>query len=192
MESIEELRKKIDILQEQIAKYQQRLSKERFYSTDSTRKLHEKIYDLKCEIIKIEKIIEVNSSIPIISDEVVDLYKNDKNPTGYYIVCLHGSKTIVGEVGCNGENNNVHYFIAIEHQNKGYGFHALVTMLNYLILNNIENISIILDKENNISLKLAEKLKAIFPTFNKKEIGDYISYQFNLGEKTAEKHNAIR
>ncbi len=196
MNDIEELRKKIDVLKEQIEKHERRLLKENKNSTfpfpnEAARKIKEKIYALNYEIYIIEQTIEVNNNIPFLSGEVVDLYKNDENPRGNYIVCLHNSKTIIGEVGCNGPINNVHYVIYPKYRKKGYGFQALITMLNYLILNDFENIEILIQEENIPSLKLAEKLEVIFPIFNKekKESRNYILYRFNLSKIIDEKHN---
>ena len=197
MDKIENLKEKLNILEGQIDKYQQRLLKEGDYLTypfpnEKRRKLEKKIWELEYEVIKIKKIIEVDSTTPIISGELVDLHKNDENPKGNYIVCLHNSKTIIGEVGCNGTNNNIHYVIDTEYQNNGYGFQAVVLMLNYLISNNFENIEIYIEKENIYSIKLVEKLRIFFPVFNKNESEHYISYYFNLSQKKAEKNNVSR
>lgn len=155
--------------------------------------MQEKIYELESEIAKIEKSIEINNSNPIVLGEVVDLYKTDKDSQGRYTVCLHDTKTIIGEVGCTGNINNIHYAITPEYRNKGYGFQAVLTMLNYLILNNIDNIILIIDKDNVSSIRIAEKLKTVFPDFNIEERERrYIEYHFSLNKSIDEKPNVSR
>lgn len=190
MEKIEKLKDRLNYINELINKYEHQLSELEqvnyncFFVPESKKavKLSIKISKLLNEEIRIKQFLEISDKKPIISNELVDLYKNNENPKGYYLVCLHGTKTIIGEVGCNNENNNVHYIIDDEYRNNGYGFQALVAMVNYLALSNVENIEIVIRKDNIASIKLAEKLKTIFPSFEKKEINDYIIYRFNLNK----------
>ena len=197
MEKSEKLKDRLNYLNKLINKYEHQLLQlkqdnyELFFVTENekTRQLKNKISKLLNEAFRIEQFFETSDKKPIISNESVDLYKNDENPKGCYLVCLHETKTIIGEVGCNNENNNIHYVIDDEYQNNGYGFQALVAMVNYLILSNVENIEIIIWKENTVSIKLAEKLKIIFPCFEKKEINNCIFYRFNLNKIIDEKSN---
>lgn len=152
-----------------------------FYPLKKNELLGEKIYQLKKEVDKIEKTIQINEQDPTISEKSVDLYQSSN---GYYIVCLHDTKTIIGEVGCNHyENNNIHYVIDDEYQNNGYGFQAVVAMFHYLTANNVEDAKIVIKKKNAPSIKLAEKLTTIFPNFNRYETGELIIYHFNLSKK---------
>lgn len=107
-----------------------------------------------------------------------------QSSNGYYTVCLHDTKTIIGEVGCNHyESNNIHYVIDDGYRNNGYGFQAVVAMFHHLTANNVEDAKIVIEKKNAPSIKLAEKLTTIFPNFNRYETGELIIYHFNLSKK---------
>lgn len=195
---MDELKNRLDYLNGLIDKYQKQLKKKEqrpsgCYSweaeDESIVQLREKIYQLFGEVSKIEKTLVISDKEPIICSERIDLYKTDQNPKGYYIVCLSGTKTIIGEVGCNNENNNIHYVIDPKYQNNGYGFEAVATMLNYLVLSGIENIEILIEKENVISIKVAEKLKNIFPNFSENIMDDYLMYHFCLRKKENKEDN---
>lgn len=186
MSKIDDLTNTIKRLNALIYQYQQQLVKEGdvcgvFLPTKKNELLGEKIYQLKKEVDKIEKTIQITDQSPTILLESVDLYQSSN---GYYIVCLHDTKTIIGEVGCNHyENNNIHYVIDDEYQNNGYGFQAVVAMFHYLTANNVEDAKIVIKKKNAPSIKLAEKLTTIFPNFNRYETGELIIYHFNLSKK---------
>lgn len=195
---MEKLKDRLDYLNGLIDKYQKQLEKKEqkphgYYpweaEDESIIQLRKKIHQLFGEVSKIEKTLVIADKEPIICSERIDLYKTDQNPKGYYIVCLSGTKTIIGEVGCNNENNNIHYVIDQEYQNNGYGFQAVVTMLNYLVLSGIENIEILIKKENAISIKMAEKLKNIFPNFSENIMDDYLMYHFCLRKKKNKEDN---
>lgn len=204
MENIEELKDRINVLNELINKYeqqyQQQLLKDKedyssFHKSEKTKQIEEKLYKFVDEKIKIEKFIEISNKEPIASEESVDLYVSDKNfegYRGYYTVCLHNTKTIIGEVGCSNQDNKIFYKIDDEYQNNGYGFQALVALVNYLVLNSVENIVIVIESKNTPSIKLAEKLKIIFPNCNRIDNGDCFVYHFDLSKSIDEEHNISR
>lgn len=204
MENIEKLKDRINVLNKLIKKYeqqyQQQLLKDQdrylfFRKSEEIRQIEEKLYKFVDEKLKIEKFIEISNKEPIISEGSVDLYASDKNfevYRGYYTVCLRNTKTIIGEVGCSNQDNNIFYKIDDEYQNNGYGFQALVALVNYLVLNNVENIVIVIERKNAPSIKIAEKLKIIFPNCNVVDNGECFIYHFDLSKSIDEKHNIIR
>lgn len=188
---MEKLKTKLHELERLIQKYKQQLKDEENIQSSSNKKkeaLLEKIYRLNKSKQRIEKVIEISAMDTIISGELVELYKGDENPQGYYTICLRNTKTIIGKIGCINENNNICYAIDEAHRNNGYGFQAVVILLKYLLSKNIENITIVIEKENVASIKLAEKIKSVFPDFIEEETNILIIYNFTLNKSLNEKH----
>lgn len=189
MNDTQKLKERKSLLETIIKDYDEQISNEKLTANYERRnQLEEKRYKIIKEYLKIDCLLEIMNTNPIISSNEVDLYKNNDLPEGRYIVCIHGTKKIIGEVGCNSENNNIFYAINKKYQNKGYGFQAVVSLLNYLILCGIENIVIVIEKENKPSIRLADKLKKIFPDYTFSDNKKLVFYRFKISSKHQEKN----
>ena len=130
-----------------------------------------------------------NSSFlyPIYTNNDVDLYKKiiSDDVTGEYLVCLHNNIEIIGQVGFKPSDlfgNNLSYYIEEEYRNRGLGFQAVSTLIEYLNENNINNVDLFVEKKNVASIKIAEKLSTMYSS--KKEEGpSYVSFHINITEK---------
>lgn len=172
MESIEKLKIKLSSIENQIKDYSQKLSEKETElqnlkietlikeKINKIEKLRNKLYVLYSKKSQIENSLIVYQSNPIASNEIIDLYKQNEGPKGDYLACLHNTKTIIGELGYNNENNNVHYVIYEQYRNNGYATQSLRLLLEYLIICEIEEIEIVIEKDNLPSLKTLEKVVA--------------------------------
>lgn len=149
-------------------------------------KLKEELYDLYKQINRIIldlKSLDLEHMNPILANNLIALYKQGKSSTsikGNYYIYLLNSKKIIGEIGCNQENNNIHYVIDEDYQNKGYAYQALLLFVNYLSLNNIENITIMVSEENTYSLRLAQKLQEKYSSVDIKHQDGCFIYCFSI------------
>ena len=151
-------------------------------------------YEIEKEINYLEKCLgeqmktqNKNLLCPTYTNNTVDLYKGiiNDNLVGEYFVCLHNDMQIIGKVSFKPSNifgNNLSYFIEEEYRNKGLGFQAISALIEYLSENNISNVDIFIEKKNNVSIKIAEKLSEIYSS-KKEEGSDYISFHFDIINK---------
>ncbi len=215
MEEIEKIKKRKKSIHKQIIKLEEELEKlEQEYSADKSRCLLKfdidalkKAINNKRAILndikkRIDTIYLVRQSTPVYKGTEIDLYSANNDiqvnlniPNGY-IVCLHDTKTIVGETGTSMisyKNDlpeyNVYYIIDEKYRNKGLGFQSTKTLLEYLGDNGIKYISLIIFKKNIPSIKIAEKLQDIYSYNIEYEDGNSITYSFDISNKIEKNKN---
>lgn len=188
MVNLEDLKLKLSQLYDELSSAQTELESkkaQRIHFDDQINEMKNLKYRIYCictEINLLEKRITVYNMSPLMSDGVVDLYKKDNNPHGYYDICLTGTKTIIGEVGCNYTQNNVHYVINEDYRRLGYGFRALKLLVEYIEKCGLEDFIIIAKCDNIASIRMAEKLME-YVNCSKAEDGGFASYCFILNKE---------
>ena len=138
------------------------------------------------------------NSDPTASNDIVDLYRDttyDEELTeeqkiyGTYYICPSDSKTRIGKIGYS-SSGNIFYVIRDEYRNKGFGFQALSALFQYLSMNNAKGATIFIAKDNTPSIRLAEKIKEVFPIYKQidSDNGKYVIYNYNISKELNENH----
>lgn len=150
-------------------------------ATELKRKLH-RVYNRIDQVTNELNSLKLQDKESTTTNGFIALYKCDEgdDPKGNYYICFDDTKKIIGEIGCNLDCNNVHYGIDAQFQSQGYGFQALLLLVEYLSARGLKDIVILIDGDNLASISLAEKLKAFFPSFTTSSNAPYVKYHFNI------------
>lgn len=157
---IEELEKKLQILQEK-----RRRLEEKKYEVDDD------YLEIECIYYEIDRLIEESLSIkrkiyflkaPCIEGENVDIRELTKNKSTNYYIYLHGTDTIIGEISYRGYHirktlGDIGYEIYEEYRGNGYAYEALCLLGGKLKEDDIDDFWISTTIDNIPSKKTIEK-----------------------------------
>lgn len=130
-----------------------------------------------------------NRFCEVSTDDVLSLYVSsdelEYDPTSYnYNIVLKDNKEYIGymivQYTCN---NNIVIMIKDEYQGKGYGYHALCLLIDYLLSRGVKNFELFARDDNIPSLKV---LSRIHERYGAKEVengwGETV-YRYDFNEK---------
>lgn len=184
--NLKKIEKYIDKLQKLRAKYAVDIMEAKSNkNTKILEKLEPKMSKVNNQLIYFDKLYLVHANQPIMESDIIDLYKKDNSPYGYYEICLHGTKDIIGHMGCQivSKSNNISYFIQEKYRNKGYAYQSLVLLLVYLEKKDVQDIRIAVNKDNTYSLKIASKISKDHYLVNAVNKETYYEYKYVLKRK---------
>ncbi len=126
--------------------------------------LEDKIYNLQKKAYDLQEILSKRNYRFISSNGKIDLYKRNSEFGGTYDIYLPKLTTKVGEISYFPEGHksifgNIGCAIIDDYRGNGYAYQALCILADYLSLNNIQNITLTVKKNNIASIKTLDKFK---------------------------------
>ena len=185
IEKIRQLKAERDSIIKQLEKLEKKFQSQ-FYDIE----LSERIMRKKSILFEIERTIRLYSFNPVCTNGFIDLY-NDPLSNNHYVVCFQGEKEAIGELGFGDSifADNISYCIYEKYQNKGLGFQSVCLFLEYLNSKGIESATIIVEKTNLPSLRIAEKLKDIYQSYSISEYNSTFVFHFCIDNKKLESNS---
>lgn len=141
-------------------------------SEERKEKIRNRIKKIDDVLIRYRNVLDEE---PVMVGEKIDLYKYILEEDERYMICLHGTKEIIGNIDYMGERKlskdffgNIGYGVNPEHKRKGYVSEALKLLTDKLYKEGISKVYISTLKTNVASRGLVEKFGGkLLPKYSK-------------------------